>query len=84
MRTFKVSLIVALCNCMGACADAPFDTSELVKPSPRCMVAPGALQTLKDGDDLVVAYASAARSYGRETSKLRCLQRYVRTVTKEN
>jgi hypothetical protein len=69
---------------LSGCADAPFDTSELVKPSARCMVAPGALPKLKEGDDAVQSYASVVRSYGRETSKLRCLQRYVRTVTKEN
>lgn len=78
--TIALSLICYFTLSGAGCV--PDYPSQLVKPSARCMVAPGSLQPLKEGDDLVTAYASASRAYGRETSKLRCVQAWARTVTK--
>ena len=66
---------------LAGCAGTPFPPSELVPPAKRCMFAPRHLASLKVGDDLVSAYASVERQYGNETSKTRCLQKWVRTVT---
>jgi hypothetical protein len=79
MRVIALSATTAAMIICG-CADIPYDTADLVPPARRCMVAPQSLTRLKAGDDLVQSYASAVRSYGRETSKLRCVQRWARTV----
>lgn len=79
-QSSKIALVATLSALLGACSGVPYNTSELVPPAKRCMVSPSRLQNLKEGDDLVQAYASAVRSYGRETSKTRCLQKWTRTV----
>lgn len=56
--------------------------SQLTGPAKRCMVAPQTLKGVPVGGDLVTEYSAVAQAYGRETSKLRCLQKWVRTVTK--
>lgn len=73
-----IGLSVFLCACGGP----PTPPSKLVQPAKRCMVAPGKLAIPQAGDDLTVHYAAAVKSYGRETSKVRCLQKWVRTATK--
>ena len=65
---------------LSGCGSVPYDTASLVPPAKRCMVAPQSLAKLKVGDDLVQSYASVTRSYGREASKLRCVQKWARTV----
>jgi hypothetical protein len=75
--------ILAYFTLSGAGCVPAYDTSDLVHPSARCMTAPASLQALKEGDDLVQSYASVSRQYGRETSKLRCVQRWARTVTEK-
>jgi len=65
---------------VSGCGSVPYDTASLVPPAKRCMTSPAAIPRLKAGDDLVQSYASVTRSYGREASKTRCLQKWVRTV----
>lgn len=71
---------ILVLSALSACGTVPYDTASLVPPAKRCMTSPASLPKLKVGDDLVQSYASVTRSYGRETSKTRCLQRWVRTV----
>lgn len=78
MRTI---LAASLAVCLTACGGVPVPPSSLVPPAKRCMVSPGQLQALRAGEDLVPAYATTIRSYKRETSKLRCLQKWVRAVS---
>lgn len=76
-------LCIALVFAVAGCGSAtPVPPSQLVQPAKRCVVAPERLSKLQPGEDLVPAYASVVRSYGRETSKLRCLQRWVKAVGK--
>ena len=80
-RLFPAIVLNIGCLTLAGCAgDVPFGPSELVPPAKRCMASPVALAKLKEGDDLIQAYAAVARSYGREASKLRCVQRWSRTV----
>lgn len=76
IHTFQMLCTAAL----AGCSSVPYDTASLVPPARRCMTSPAALPKLKAGDDLVQSYASVTRSYGREVSKTRCLQKWVRTV----
>lgn len=70
--------VIALCGC----ASTPTPPSKLVRPASVLMIAPEPLPDVREGDDLAVHVATTRRMYGREASKLRRLQRYVRTVTK--
>jgi hypothetical protein len=67
----------------GGCATAPVPGSKL-RPAPaRCMASPDDLPVLAVGDDLVEKHGRLRRSYARETSKLACTQRYIRTITRQ-
>lgn len=76
-------LIVCACVAVAGCADtAPVPPSKLARPAAALMVTPEPLSQVQAGDDLYQSHARLRRSYGRETSKLKRLQRWVRTVTK--
>jgi len=75
--------LMAYFTLSGAGCVPAYDTSDLVPPAKRCMVAPSAIPKLKVGDDLVQSYASVTRSYSREASKLRCVQKWARAVTEK-
>lgn len=79
MRALIVLLGAALCACGGP----PTPPSKLVGPSKRCMVPPESVHPLGVGDDLVAAHGVLIRQYGRETSKVRCLQRWASAVTRK-
>lgn len=77
--------ILLLCTAaLAGCGGAPVPPSGLVPPAKRCMVPPGALEQVRAGDDLVLKYATTIKSYKRETSKVRCLQKWARAVTKKS
>jgi hypothetical protein len=65
---------------LGGCAEFP--TSGLQGPADRCMRAPGDLPGVKEGTDLVQAYAQLSSQYITVASRLKCDQRYIRAVTK--
>lgn len=67
---------------LSGCGGTPVPPSELVPPAKRCMVPPGKDARLKSGDDLVVKYAALTRVRKIEKSKIRCLQKWVRAVSK--
>lgn len=74
--------ILAACLLLAGCGGKPVPPSKLAKPSAMLMVAPGTLPDLREGDDIGQHAIAVRRMYGREATKLRGLQRYVRTVTK--
>lgn len=75
--------LVALAFLGGCGTGTPVAVGQL-KPAPtRCMVAPEQLGTLSAGQSLVEQHGKLRLSYARETSKLRCVQRYVRTITRQ-
>lgn len=67
---------------VAGCAAPPTPPSKLVKPAAALMVDPERLPDLHAGDDIGVHAMKVRKMYGHETSKLRRLQRWVRTVTK--
>ena len=77
----KVAMLGVACL-LGGCGGKPVPPSKLVKPSSMLMVAPGTLPDLREGDDVGQHAITVRRMYGKEASKLRRLQRYVRTVTR--
>jgi hypothetical protein len=77
------SMMLAVCMLLAACGAPPVPPSKLVMPAARCMVPPGKDEKLQPGDDLVVKYAALARVRKIEKSKIRCLQKWVRTVSKK-
>lgn len=79
--TLKLWLPLLACALSG-CAGAPVPPSKLVKPAAALMVPPETLADIGEGDDLGEVLAHTRRSYGREATKLRRLQRWSRTVTK--
>ena len=49
-------------------------------PPPRCMLAPKPLGDIKPGEDIIAKHAELRRDYGKETSKLRCMQAYSKAL----
>lgn len=78
---YKLSLITIVCT-LGGCATSPVPPSKLSKPASELMIAPGVLPDIFEGDDVGQHAIRVRRMYGKEATKLRRLQRYVRTVTK--
>lgn len=75
-------VLFATCLALAGCGGQPVPPSKLVKPADALMVAPGQLPNIREGDDVAKHAATVRKLYGKEASKLRRLQRYVRTVTK--
>ena len=78
----KMLIGLALCAFNGALAGCS-NGKATEPPSPRLMTAPAALEDIKPGDDVIQKHAELRRQYGRETSKVRGLQGYVRAVLKK-
>ena len=78
---YKLALITIACTISG-CSTSPVPPSKLSKPASELMIAPGVLPDLFEGDDIGQHTIVVRRMYGKEATKLRRLQRYVRTVTK--
>lgn len=78
-----IAHIIALVAIIGlaGCSSGAIDPTGIRKPDAVLMLPPAPPEKLKVGDDLKLRYASLRRSYGRETARLRDLQRYVRTIT---
>ena len=72
----------AFCVALAGCGGGPVPPSKLTGPAAALMVPPASLPDIREGDDLGQALAGTRKMYGHEASKLRRLQRYVRTVTK--
>ena len=51
-------------------------------PPAWCMARSGKQEPLKAGDDLAQKHADLKEDHAKETSKVRCLQRYSRAVAK--
>lgn len=79
--TLKMWAIFIACALAG-CGGGPVPPSKLSKPAAALMVPPETLADIQAGDDLGEVVARTRRSYGREATKLRRLQRWARTVTK--
>lgn len=83
LETFIVLMLIAMFLLLAGCADSTgVPPSKLVKPSSMLMVPPEPLIDIVPGDDVVVHALRVRRQYSKETSKLKRLQRWVRTVTK--
>jgi hypothetical protein len=76
-------LLLAIAALGGCGTGTPVAVGQL-KPAPtRCMASPEQLGTLSAGQSLVEQHGKLRRSYVRETSKLRCAQLYIRTITSQ-
>lgn len=77
----SVALMIAatLAGCGGP--QAPPST---LRPAPSwCMSGPQKLPQLLPGENLIEGHAKLRRQYSNEASKLRCTQRYIRTIKKD-
>lgn len=81
--TQRIIITLAICLALTGCAGTPTPPSSLEPPAKALMKAPEALPPIREGDDLVETLGSTRRSYGQETSKLRRLQNYVKTILKK-
>lgn len=62
--------VITLCGC---------ETTKGTEPPPaRCMQPPKPLADVQAGDDIIQKHAELRRDYGKEASKLRCLQGYTK------
>jgi hypothetical protein len=83
MRTIVfISSMLAIVVIGGCSGDVAVPPSKLEKPAAYLMVAPEPLFNVAAGDDYGQALIKTRKMYGKETSKLRRLQRYVRVITK--
>ncbi len=74
-RVFTCCIVVLLAGCTTPMGD--------LSPAPKwCMAGTKTFPPLKEGDDLVSEYAKLKRINSEDTSKIRCLQRYSRAVSK--
>ena len=73
-------VLVAMAAAMGGCAKGMAPPSKILGPSPRLMAPPAPTPEIKAGSDLVVEHLKLRQQYNRETSRLRSLQGYVKTV----
>ena len=80
--TYKFAALV-FPLCLAGCATAPVPPSKLSKPASALMVAPELLPDLFEGDDIGHHAVIVRRMYGKEATKLRRLQRYVRSGFKQ-
>jgi hypothetical protein len=76
MRAIVFSTLL-LAGCAGDVAVPP---SKLEKPAAYLMVAPEPLFNVAAGDDYGQALVKTRKMYGKETSKLRRLQRWIRVI----
>lgn len=84
LATLFAAIILAMVFGMAGCSPGLMPPpSELAAPSKRLMTAPQAAANLKTGDDLYEDNVRLSEAYVRETSRLRSLQEYVRTVLKK-
>lgn len=74
-------LIILIALALAGCGGSPVPPSKLRLPAESLMVAPAALPDLAEGGDIGQHAVTIRKMYGHEASKLRRLQRYVRTVT---
>ena len=78
-KTPPLVAVIILCGLLAGCSNG----KPTVPPSARLMTAPAPLEDIKPGDDVIQKHAELRRQYGRETSKVRGLQGYVRAVLKK-
>ena len=78
-NVFAVGFAIGLSGCAG---DVPVSPSRLEPPASYLMIPPAPLPDVKAGDDYGQALIATRKQYGKETSKLRRLQRYVRVATR--
>ncbi len=74
--------LLLICCCLAGCGGPPVPPSKLGKPAAALMVPPELLPDIREGDDLGQHVVRVRGMYGREATKLRRLQRYVRTVNR--
>jgi hypothetical protein len=82
----KRTLFVVCCACLSTTITGCSGTvspSQLEPPAAALLVPPKPLADPKKGDDLVVLYKGLRKDYAAETSKLRRLQIYTKTVLKK-
>lgn len=72
--------ILAIAAIIAGCGGPPAPPSKLRPPPPWCMSEPQKLPQLLPGENLVERHAGLRRQYSRESNKLRCTQRYIRTI----
>lgn len=76
-------ILIAVCVVLAGCGGSPpVPPSKLVGPSKRCMENPKPVPPMQQGQDSLAYSGALAQQYGKEASKLRCVQKWVRVVTK--
>jgi len=74
----RLVMVIPISLVLVGCASIP---GNLKGPAERCMVPPGKLANLQQGDNLVEKHAQLRRDYASVASRTKCLQRYVRAAT---
>ena len=75
MQRFWALVALVLAGCTTPMGD--------ISPAPKwCLAGTKTFPPLKEGDDLVDEYAKLKKINRDDTSKIRCLQRYSRAVSK--
>ena len=76
MKAVTIILAVVLAGCGTG-------VGGLAPPAGRLMQSPAALGDLKEGDELVKEHANLRRQYSQCSSRLKGLQLYVKSATKD-
>ena len=72
----RIAVTGALALLLAGCA-----TGKGTEPPPaRCMLPPKPLGDIKPGEDIIQRHAELRRDYGKETSKLRCMQSHSKAL----
>ncbi len=79
VNVLTVLVILSFLGVLGGCATPMGD----IRPAPKwCTTFSKGLPQLKEGDDLVERHAALMRLNKEDSSKLRCLRRYAKAVSK--
>lgn len=82
MRTINLVCCAYIAVALAGCGST-VTLSQLEPPAAALLVPPKPLSDPKKGDDLVELHKGLRRDYAIETSKLRRLQAYTRTILKK-
>lgn len=78
--TVRSIVPIATAATLAGCSQGMAPPSKMLAPSPRLMAPPAPTPEIKAGSDLVVEHLKLRKQYNQETSRLRSLQGYVKTV----
>jgi len=85
LAIIKIAVVILCVTVfLAGCANDPLSGQQIKAPPGYLMAPPKKFPSLNEGDDAVRKLAEAAEVHNREARRIRGLQRYIRTVRKDD